>query len=173
MITHEPGRDNYYWALSQIREILGSNISVIYSRQSLIFIKVQNPHEAAQRIRETLRGTATPIYRAIPIDAVVEPLIDSVCKVVEKLAKKIPKDKTFRITLQGHLYSFDESRRFIRLHTIDSIRILADKIDRRVNLSNPDWIVFIKIVIIRGREFAAIALLENKEMENIQKQVTK
>lgn len=173
IITHEPGRDNYYWALSQIREILGSNISVIYSRQSLIFIRVQNPHEAAQKIRETLSGSATPIYRAIPIDVVVDPLIDSVRNVIEELAKKIPKDKTFRITLQGHLYGFDENRRFIRLHTIDSIRILADRIDRRVNLSNPDWIIFIKVVVIRNREYAAIALLENKEMENIQRRSPK
>ena len=169
IITHEPGRDNYYWALSQVREILGPDISVIYSRQSLIFIKVQKPHEAAQKIRESLRGSATPIYRVIPIDAVVDPLIDSVRSVVENLAKKIPKDKTFRITLQGHLYGLDESRRFVRLHTVDSIKILADKIDRRVDLSNPDWIVFIKVVVIRNREFAAIAVLENKEMENIQK----
>jgi len=169
IVTHEPGRDNYYWALDQIREILGPNIQLIHSRQSIIFLKTDEPHKAAEKIRKMLQGSSTPIYRVIPIDIVTDPLIDRVSEAIRELAPKIPKDNTFRITLQGHLYKSDESGRFMRLHTMDSIKILAEYVDRRVNLTNPDWIILVKVVIIRNRELAAIALLNRDEIKNIQR----
>ena len=169
IVTHEPGRDNYYWALNQIRDIVGHEVRVVYSKQSLIFLKARDPHEVARRIRSALRGSSTPIFRVIPIDAVVDPLITQVKSEVLKLASKIPKNETYRITIQGHLYGFDEHGRFTRLHTMDSIKILASDIDRKVNLTNPHWILFIKVVMIRNREVAAISLLQKFEFENVQR----
>ena len=168
IITHEPGLDNYRWARNQIRQLIGEGLRYISSYQSVILYDVdEDPHEVAKRLREALSGQATPIIRAIPIDYVTQPYIDDVEEVVKEISDKIPPQHTFRITLEGHLYMLVGGRR-VRLHTIDSIRVLAKHIDREVNLEHPDTVLYIKVVkYMRGRRKAGISLLKPEELKRV------
>lgn len=168
IITHEPGIDNYRWARNQVRQIVGEGLRYVSSYQSVILYDVdEDPHEVANRIRESLRETATPIIRVIPIDYVVNPFLSEVEEVVKELAPKIPENSTFRLTIEGHLYGESEGKR-LRLHTMDSIKALAKHIDRPVNLDNPDWILYVKVVkYMRGRRKAGISLLRPEELKRV------
>jgi len=167
IVTHEPGLDNYRWVRSQLRQLLGNDLIIVDSYQSIILAKVSNPHEAARVLREKLKDSSTPIMRAIPVDYVTDPLIDKVEEIVKELAVKIPKGAKFRITLNGHLYEVREG--FLRrLHTLDAIKRLAEYIDRPVDLKNPDYIVFIKVVrLFKHIEKVAISLLKKEELMRI------
>ena len=54
------------------------------------------------------------------------------------------------------------------MHTIDAIRELAKYVDRPVNLDNPQWIIYIRVVkfhkIMRK---AAISLLKPEELRRL------
>ncbi|MFN3268376.1 MAG: hypothetical protein ACK416_03860, partial [Zestosphaera sp.] len=104
----------------------------------------------------------------IPVDYVVDPYLDEVVEVVKNMVAKIPPNESFRVTLQGHLMSVSPEGRKIMMHSIDSIREIAKYIDRPVNLENPDWVVFIKIVkVMRGKRVAAVSLLKPHELINL------
>ncbi len=169
IVIHEPGPDNWRWARNQLRQILGTEGKILTSYQSVMLYLVEgDPHRVASKLRESLGGGGTPIIRVIPVDYVVDPYLDEVIEVVKSIATKIPQNESFRITLQGHLMSVDSEGRKIIMHSIDSIREIAKYIDRPVNLENPDWVVFIKIVkVMRGKRVAAVSLLKPHELINL------
>ncbi|MCD6428683.1 MAG: THUMP domain-containing protein [Desulfurococcales archaeon] len=169
IVIHEPGIDNYRWALSQVRQFLGHDLIYVSSYQSVILFKVPNdPHEAASKLREALKEAATPIIRVVPVDYVTEPLIDEVAEAVKKLALKIPEGETFRITLEGHLLTVREDNTKVKMHTIDAIRELAKYVDRPVDLTNPSWVIYIRIVkYLRVRRKAAISLVRPEEVARV------
>jgi tRNA(Ser,Leu) C12 N-acetylase TAN1 len=81
---------------------------------------------------------------------------------------RIPQNESFRITLQGHLMVVDPEGRRKVMHSIDSIREIAKYVDRPVNLENPDWVVYVKVVrVLRGRRVAAVSLLKPTELINL------
>ena len=167
IIIHEPGLDNYRWTLNQLNQLLESNIEITDSRQSVIFAKVKDPHKIAKELREKLKDTSTPIIKIIPVDYVVDPLINEVESVIKKIASLIPENATFRITLSGHLYEVSQGL-LNRLHTMDSIKRLAEYVNRSVNLKNPDYIIFIKVIkLFKHIEKAAISLLKKEELMRI------
>jgi len=53
------------------------------------------------------------------------------------LAEKIPGDESFRVTLE---------KRRTKLRSREIIDAVAEKIDRKVNLGDPDWVVLVEIV---------------------------
>ena len=149
IITHLPGWPNardaerhLYWLLDDIK--------IVYSRPSLILAKVENPHEAVARLRRSLPDH-TPILRVIPVDAVTYPRVSEVREAVHRLISHCPKG-SYAIKIDGHLYNDDGEV----MHKIDSIRIIADGIDRPVNLSSPDILVYIKVVPYRRGRLASI-----------------
>ena len=169
IVIHEPGLDNYRWALNQVRQFLGNDVVYVSSYQSVILFKVPgNPHEVASKLRESLKDTATPVIRVVPVDFVTEPLIDEVAQAVRELAQKIPEGETFRITLEGHLLTVREDRSRVRMHTIDAIRELAEYVSRPVDLTNPSWVIYIRVVkYMRVRRKAAISLVKPEEVARV------
>ena len=169
IVIHEPGIDNYRWALNQVRQFLGNELVYVSSYQSVILFKVDgDPHEAASKLRESLKDAATPIIRVVPVDYVTDPFIDEVAEVVKELAQKIPEGETFRITLEGHLLAVREDNTKVRMHTIDAIRELAEYVDRPVDLTNPSWIIYIRVVkYMRIRRKAAISLVRPEEVARV------
>lgn len=169
VIIHEPGPDNWRWARNQLRQLLGVEGKILTSYQSVMLYFVEgDPHEVASRLRESLRGGGTPIIRVIPVDYVVNPYLEEVIEVVKGIAPKIPQNESFRITLQGHLMSVGPGGRREIMHSIDSIREIAKYVDRPVNLDNPDWVIFIKVVkVLRGKRVAAVSLLKPHELINL------
>lgn len=155
IITHEPGYENFLLAKHQVLEILGE-ASIIDTAQSIMLLRVDDPYKAVQEIASKL-PESTPILRAVPIDDVVEPTTQKVGEAVKRLAEeRIPEKATFRIKLDGHLYR-DMGGVWQRLHKQEAIEEIARLIDRPVNLDNPMWLIYIKVVrMYGGWEYAAI-----------------
>ena len=150
VITCEPGRENIDWAFSQINECIGSSYIVVKVRSSLILLNVADPYSAWYGLKTCLYGKDTPIHRVIPVDAVVEPIIDKIVQEVQKYAlARIPQNSTFRITLHGKVYTINEKGRLVKISSMDAIKIIAEGINRKVDLENPDWVIYIRSVPIR------------------------
>jgi len=169
IVIHEPGRENYGWARNQVRGILGEGLTFVSAYQSVILYRVEgDPHEAAARVRGELKGASTPIIRVIPVDYVRNPVLDEVAEAVKALAERIPGGETFRITLEGHLFSRRGEGVAVRMHTIDAVRELAKYVDRPVDLTNPSWIIYVRVVrFMRVRRKAAISLLKPEEVARV------
>ncbi len=169
IVTHEPGLDNYRWARNQMRQIVGEGLRYVTSYQSVILYDVDSdPHEVAGEVRESLKGVGTPIIRVIPVDAVAEPFIEEVVDVLKDLAPRLPEGKAFRVTLEGHLYIKGEEGPVRRLHTAESVREIAKIFSNPVNLENPEYVVYVKVVrYFRRRRKAAVSILKPSELKRV------
>ncbi|MFN4336996.1 MAG: THUMP domain-containing protein [Candidatus Nitrosocaldus sp.] len=79
------------------------------------------------------------ILRLIPIERVVNTCIEEISTASSELAGvKIGKDESFRVTV--------EKRMMHTLHSMDIIKAVASRIDRRVDLVNYDWLVLIEVI---------------------------
>jgi len=158
IITYEPGRENLDWVFSQINECIGTSYVVTKVKPSMILLNVENPYEVWKRLKQCLYNRNTAIYRVIPVDEVVDPIVERVAKKASEYAlSRIPQDATYRITLHGKLYTLDANGRLVRSHTLDAIRLIAEGIPRKVDLENPQWVVYIRTVPV-GRWFIVAAL---------------
>jgi len=155
IITHEPGLDNYRFIVSRLRRT-GLEHVVVDKGPSVILIRVSDPYQAIETLREPLKDIPV-IYRVIPVDTVVDPYVELVASKARELAEsKIPQDKTFRVTLHGRLY-WAETR--LPAHTIDAVRVIANGINRAVSLTNPDYVVYVRSVkLYHRRRYAAITV---------------
>jgi len=155
IITHEQGLDNYRFVLSRIRQA-GVNYVLVDRAPSIILLRVENPYEFVKTLREHASNIQV-LYRVIPVDAVVNPYVEEVAvKATELANSKIPLECTFRVTLHGRLY-WAETR--LPAHTMDAIRIIAEKINRPVSLRKPDYVVYIRsIKLYHRRRYATITV---------------
>ncbi len=158
IITYEPGRENLDWVFSQINECIGTSYVVTRVKPSMILLSVERPYEVWKKLKQCLYNKDTAIHRVIPVDEVVDPLVERIAKKASEYAlQRIPQSATYRITLHGKLYTVDKNGRLVRMHTIDAIRVIAEGIPRKVNLKNPEWVVYIRTVPV-GRWFVVAAL---------------
>ena len=155
IVTHEPGPDNYRYVLSILREIVPELVLVDTGPAVLLF-KCSDPYDVVDRLREYV-GELRMVYRIIPVDTVTNAYVEDVAEEARILAEeKIPNNRTFRITLRGRLY-WKETR--APAHSLDAIRIIAEKIDRQVSLTHPDYLVYIRSLRLYGRRrIAAITV---------------
>ena len=86
------------------------------------------------------------ILRLIPIELMVHTNLEDIANAVKSLTPKMHPQDTFRITV--------EKRHTILSHA-DIIATLASKIDNKVQLKNPDWIVLVEII----GAFAGVSIL--------------
>ncbi len=77
------------------------------------------------------------LLRFIPVEEVVEARPEKIAEAVGRLASKIPENETFRITVE---------KRHTSLSSKEIIEAAASKVDRKVNLGNPDWVVLIEVL---------------------------
>ncbi|MDW8011065.1 MAG: THUMP domain-containing protein, partial [Sulfolobales archaeon] len=167
IVIHEPGVENYGRVRNYVKSLLGNRIAYAYSYQSVILYKCfEDPHLCAEVLRKELRGSGVPIIKVIPVDAVVRADIESVRSVVRELAGRIPLGETFRVTLQGHLEKVEEGFS-IELSTDRAVREVASEVNRPVDLTNPSWIVYVRVVKIGLAKVAAISLLKPHELERV------
>lgn len=167
MVIHEPGVDNYSWVRNYIRQLLGDKVEYISSYQSVILYLTEEPRAVSKMIKESLVSTSSPIIKVIPIDYVVDPLINKVAEAVKELASRIPDNETFRITLDGHLFYEDEG--FLKeLGSLEAIRELAKHVDRPVNLENPDWVIYVRVIRFRKvMKRAIVSLLKPEDLKRL------
>lgn len=169
VITYEPGMNNSEWIFSQLNSCIGTSYVVAKVRSSIILLGVQDPYNFWYNLRICLEGKDTPIHRIIPVDEVVDPIVDKVAAIAKEYAfKRIPSDATYRVTLHGYLYTVNEKGRLVKLHSIDAIRIIAQDIDRKVDLKNPQWVVYVRsIAVRRWQRVAALSVARSHVFKNI------
>ncbi|MEM3980006.1 MAG: THUMP domain-containing protein, partial [Ignisphaera sp.] len=116
-----------------------------------------------------LQGKDTPIHRVIPIDVVVDPLLNKVVKIATEYAlRRIPENETYRVTLHGRLYTVDERGRLVKVPSLDAVRAIAQDINRKVNLKNPQWVVYVRSLSVqRWRTVVAISVARAFVFKNI------
>ncbi len=99
-----------------------------------------NPVNLVERLKDITEKEpwfVRNIQRVIPVNEVVETNAERIADVASKLAQIIPEDHTFRITVE---------KRHTQLSSKEVIEAVAAKINRKVNLENPDWVVLIEIL---------------------------
>ncbi|MCE4624294.1 MAG: THUMP domain-containing protein [Desulfurococcales archaeon] len=149
IVTHLPGYPNKRDAMRQLSWLL-DDVEIVDSRPNIILAKVPDPDDAVRRLKRSLPIDSTPILRVIPVHAVTYPKVDSVREVVHRLLREAGPG-SFAVRLDGYLYSDGE-----RLHRVDAAKIIADGVERPVNLSSPDILVYVKVVRFRRSYLAAI-----------------
>lgn len=99
-----------------------------------------NPVEVVEKLKDMVEKEpwlVRNIQRVIPVEEVVETKIEKIAEVTSRLAQTIPEDQTFRITVE---------KRHTQLSSREIIEIVAAKINRKVNLERPDWVVLIEVL---------------------------
>ncbi|MEM0026595.1 MAG: hypothetical protein QXT53_01490 [Ignisphaera sp.] len=150
LITLDPSKENIDWAFSQVNNCVGTSYVIVKVRSSLILLSVSEPYRFWFEMKKCLQGKDTPIHRIIPVDDLVDPMIHKVAEKARSLAlARIPPNASYRITLHGKIFKVDDSGKLVKMHTIEAIKVIAEGIERRVDLENPEWVVYIRTVPMR------------------------
>ncbi len=160
-------------AIEELTQYVGG-LYVVWKQRSLILVRTtkMNPYEAIKVIRKEIDPYHTNILRIVPVDIVYSPFLEDVAKIVWDLAKeKIGENETFRITLEGHLLKLTEEGKAVEARSREAIDYLAKNIDRKVNLTKPDKIVYIKVVRVAGKPYSAIAICKPEDILSTQKMI--
>jgi len=113
-----------------------------------------NQFEVITKLREELRKRPEAfqhLIRIMPIETVVRSELSAINEAAQTLSSKIEQQSSFRITI--------EKRRTI-LRSLEIIEAIAQGIDRKVDLENPDWIVLIEVI---GR-YTGISVIKPTDM---------
>jgi tRNA acetyltransferase TAN1 len=99
-----------------------------------------DPFEVVERIREMAvkePWKVSGLMRVIPIERVVETRIERIAEAVEALKERIPPESTYKVVVE---------KRHRQLSSREIIEAVASKIERKVRLENPDWIVLVEVL---------------------------
>jgi tRNA acetyltransferase TAN1 len=119
-----------------------------------------DPVGAVKRLREELLknpGYFRSLFRVIPIDRVVPSEPRDIAEVARELGSRIQAGESFRITVE---------KRRTGLSSRELIEAVAEGIERKVDLENPDWIILIEIV---GR-LTGVSVVDPDSIFNVQKE---
>ena len=119
-----------------------------------------NPFEAISKLRELLRERPWDfrhMMRVIPIEVVVRADVGEIASAVEELAQKIALSEKFRVTVE---------KRHTSLSSMEVIKAAADKVDRKVDLKNPDKVVLIEII----GSVAGVSVISPSDILAVQKE---
>ncbi len=150
IITHLPGYESKRAVIYLLRDL---GLWIVDSRPNIVVARTwDDPVKAAHRLKEAVSESGyVPILRIIPVRRVTNPYVDAVREAVHAELRKAG-EGSFAIRLDGYLY--DDNGRL--MHRMDSIRFIAEGVDRKVDLSDPDILVYIKVVRVKGRYMAGI-----------------
>jgi len=113
-----------------------------------------DPFEIIEKFRTLLKEKPYEFrytLRVIPIEKVVRTDLTDIEQAVAELSSKIGEDETFRVTVE---------KRFTSTSTEDIIEIAAARIQRKVDLANPDKIVLIEVV----GGFTGVSVIKPKDI---------
>ncbi|MEN2999408.1 MAG: THUMP domain-containing protein [Acidilobaceae archaeon] len=162
IITHLPG-PHVRWKIADFMRRTTGYFYIAEYTSNVILGKVRDPIAAAESLAASLTPSS-PILRYIPVLEIRSPRLREVKgAIVELLSRQ--GEGSFAIRLDGHLE--DEEGRLMSRK--DAIVALADGIERRVDLENPDVLVYVKIVRFRGRWVAAVYVGSPKHIISVAK----
>ena len=118
------------------------------------------PLEAIDKLRKALHENHKHfknLLRILPIQNVVKTDLEEIASAIKELSSVIPIDDTFRITVEKRKTSTRSS------HIIDAV---AEVIDRKVDLENPDWVALVEVV----GDYTGVSVIPPDAILNIQKE---
>lgn len=139
-------RGNEGYASSEMHYLLkeiGDSVPTVYrtSVSGLVAVKTAfNPIEAVEKLRTILHEHPYKFrytLRIIPIERVLTTNLSEIERIAEELSSMIDENETFRITVE---------KRFTDVHSKEIIEAAAAKIERKVDLKEPDKILLIEVV---------------------------
>jgi tRNA acetyltransferase TAN1 len=77
------------------------------------------------------------VMRVVPIEKVVPAELEDIQGAASDLAARIGPEDSFRVTVE---------KRHSALHSMEIIEYVAEAVKRKVNLTDPDWVVLVEIV---------------------------
>ena len=119
-----------------------------------------DPLEAIGRLRTELREDPDRfrvLLRVIPVETRVQTDLNGIAETAEKMAERIGEAESFRITVE---------KRRTDLRSLEVIDTVAEGIDRKVDLDEPDWIVLVEIV----GKVTGISVIRPEGLLNVQKE---
>lgn len=87
------------------------------------------------------------ILRVLPIEKVVQAELDIIRRYIREISVRIKPLQTFRITVE---------KRHSSINSNCLIRGIGSEIDRKVNLSNPDWTILVEVI----RNIAGLSIVK-------------
>ena len=118
------------------------------------------PLEAIEKLRKALYDNPDhfkTLLRILPIQNVVKTDLEEIASATKELGSVIPLEDTYRITVEKRKTSFRSS------HIIDAV---AEIIDRKVDLENPDWVALVEVV----GDYTGVSVIPPAAILNIQKE---
>jgi tRNA acetyltransferase TAN1 len=119
-----------------------------------------NPKFAVAQLREILKDRPWEfryILKVTPIEKVVKAKIEEIEREALNLIHEIENDETYRITVQ---------KRRSPLKSMEIIEAIANHINRKVNLTNPDKIFMVQIL----GELAGLSVLKPDQILSVEKE---
>lgn len=99
-----------------------------------------DPFHVVELIREIVSREpykAAGLMRLIPVEEVTATALEEIASSAERLKSKIPPEASYKVVVE---------KRHTQLSSRSVIEAVAARIDRRVDLENPDWIVLVEIL---------------------------
>ncbi len=127
---------------------------IIVARTSL------DPAEAVTKMREDFikkPGAIQALFRVIPIQRLVPTSFEEITKATTELSAVIGPEESYRITVE---------KRRTRLGSHEIIDAVAENIERRVNLDNPDWIILVET----AGKVTGVSVVRPANILNVQKE---
>ena len=118
------------------------------------------PTIAVARVREEFLkkpDSIQALFRVIPIQRLVPTKLEEIVKATKELSAAISPDESFRITVE---------KRRTRLGSHEIIDAVAEEINRKVNLDDPDWVVLVETT---GR-MTGVSVVRPTNILNVQKE---
>ncbi len=119
-----------------------------------------DPIETIGRLRAKLREEPDRfrvLLRVIPVEARVRTDLTEIAEAAHRMAERIGEDDSFRVTVEKRRTDF---------RSMEVIDTVAEGIDRRVDLENPDWIVLVEIV----SKVTGLSVIRPEGLLNVQKE---
>ena len=118
------------------------------------------PAAAVSKMREEFLkkpDSVQALFRVIPIQRLVPTTLEEIVKTAKRLSATIGAEESYRITVE---------KRRTRLGSHEIIDAVADVIDKKVNLDNPDWVVLVETA---GR-MTGVSVVHPSDILNVQKE---
>ncbi len=99
-----------------------------------------DPFEVIERVREMAvvePWKVSGLMRVIPIERVVETRLERIAEAVDELKERIPPEATYKVVVE---------KRHTQLSSREIIEAVASRVERKVRLENPDWIVLVEVL---------------------------
>lgn len=127
---------------------------LIMARTKLDLVKaIQSLRDELHRSPDSFRI----LLRVMPIEAVVRTEIGVIAEAAQGLASKIREGESFRVTLE---------KRRTGLRSSEVIDAVAEGIERRVDLEEPDWVILVEIV----GNYTGVSVVRPEGLLNVQKE---